>query len=122
MHQNSAVAIRRLISALRGRNGYREILHLRWEHVDFERGLLLLTDNKISKKAIVLNAPALSVLANVPRVGSIVIAGQAASTDNEQPWSDLKRPWGTGREARSPGRRSHSRSSHTHASVGAGAS
>jgi integrase len=34
----------------------REILHLKWEHVDFERGLLLLPDSKSGKKTIVLNA------------------------------------------------------------------
>src|SRR5262249_3548780 len=33
----------------------REILDLRWEHVDFERGLLLLPDSKTGKKTIVLN-------------------------------------------------------------------
>jgi integrase len=48
----------------------REILHLRWEYVDFDRGLLLLPDSKTGKKAIVLNAPALDVLANLPRVGA----------------------------------------------------
>jgi hypothetical protein len=35
--------------------------------VDFERGLLLLADSKTGKKAIVLNAPALDILANLPR-------------------------------------------------------
>src|SRR5262249_17985794 len=34
----------------------REILHLKWEHVDLERGLLLLPDSKTSKKAIMVNA------------------------------------------------------------------
>jgi integrase len=28
----------------------REILHLRWEHVDFERGLLFLPESKSGKK------------------------------------------------------------------------
>ena len=37
----------------------REILHLKWEHVDFERGLLLLPTSKTGKKTIILNAPAL---------------------------------------------------------------
>jgi integrase len=31
----------------------REILHLRWDHVDFESGMLLLPDSKTGKKAIV---------------------------------------------------------------------
>ena len=37
----------------------REILHLRWEHVDLGRGLLLLPDSKTGRKTIVLNRPAL---------------------------------------------------------------
>ena len=44
--------------------------YLKWEHVDFERGMLLLADSKTGKKAIVLNAPALYVLANLPRIGA----------------------------------------------------
>src|SRR6516225_6814161 len=71
----------------------REILHLRWENVDLERGLLLLPDSKTGKKAIVLNAPAMTVLARVPRIGGYVIAGQYAGTDKEKPRTDLNRPW-----------------------------
>jgi integrase len=40
----------------------REILHLRWEHIDFERGCLFLPDSKTGRKTVVLNAPALAVL------------------------------------------------------------
>jgi integrase len=99
----------------------REILHLRWEHVDFERGLLLLADSKTGKKAIVLNAPALDVLANLPRIGSYVIAGEKAGTKDELPRADLKRPWGAiARRAKLDGVRIHDLR-HTHASVGAGA-
>jgi integrase len=71
----------------------REILHLQWEHVDFKRGMLLLPDSKTGRKVIVLNAPALDVLANLPRVGGYVIAGNRAGTEEEQPRADLKRPW-----------------------------
>ncbi len=39
-----------------------EILSLKWAHVDFDRGLLLLPDSKTGRKTIVLNAPALAVL------------------------------------------------------------
>jgi hypothetical protein len=35
----------------------REILYLKWEYVDIERGLLFLPDSKTGKKSIVLNAP-----------------------------------------------------------------
>jgi integrase len=115
---HAATAIRLLI--LTGAR-LREILHLKWEHVDFERGMLLLPDSKTGKKAIVLNAPALSVLANVPRVGSFVIAGQSAGANDEQPRSDLKRPWeAVAKRARLDGVRIHDLR-HTHASVGAGA-
>jgi integrase len=98
----------------------REILHLKWEHVDFERGLLLLPDSKTGKKAIVLNAPALGILRNLPRVGTHVIAGQSASTDIDKPRSDLNRPWrAIVKRAGLTGLRIHDLR-HTHASVGAG--
>lgn len=67
----------------------REILHLKWAHVDFERGLLLLPDSKTGRKAIVLNAPALAILADLPRLGAYVIAGD----DPKKPRADLQRPW-----------------------------
>jgi integrase len=67
----------------------REILHLRWEHVDFERGCLFLPDSKSGRKTVILNAPALSVLNGLERVGSYVVPGD----DREQPRHDLKRPW-----------------------------
>jgi integrase len=44
----SAVALRLLLFT--GAR-LREILHLRWEYVDFERGVLLLPDSKTGKKA-----------------------------------------------------------------------
>jgi integrase len=115
---HAAAAVRLLI--LTGAR-LREILHLKWEQVDLERGLLLLRDSKTGKKAIVLNAPALDVLANLPRVGSYVIAGQAAGTDDDKPRSDLNRPWrAIVKRADLNGLRIHDLR-HTHASVGAGA-
>lgn len=83
---HAAAAIRLLI--LTGAR-LREILHLRWEHVDFERALLLLPDSKTGRKTIVLNAPALAVLAEVPRLGAYVIAGN----EPDKPRADLHRPW-----------------------------
>jgi integrase len=83
--------------------------------------MLLLADSKTGKKAIVLNAPALDVLANLPRVGAYVIAGQAAGTEEEHPRADLKRPWqAVAKRAGLDGVRIHDLR-HTHASVGAGA-
>ena len=95
----------------------REILHLKWDHIDFERGLLLLPTSKTGKKTIVLNAPALAVLNALPRTSGFVIAG--ASVDS--PRSDLKKPWkAVAARAGLSGVRIHDLR-HTHASVGAGA-
>jgi integrase len=114
---HAAAAIRLLI--LTGAR-LREILHLKWVHVDFERGLLLLADSKTGKKAIVLNGPALHILATLPRVGAYVIAGQAAGTDDDKPRADLNRPWrAIVKRANLNGLRIHDLR-HTHASVGAG--
>jgi integrase len=67
----------------------REILHLRWEHVDLERGCLFLPESKSGRKTVILNAPALAVLNALERIGPYVVSG-----DNpEQPRHDLKRPW-----------------------------
>lgn len=94
----------------------REILHLRWTHVDFERGLLLLPDSKSGRKTIILSAPALAVLAALPRVGAYVIAGEQL----DAPRADLKRPWEVvARHAGIEGVRLHDLR-HTFASIGAG--
>lgn len=95
----------------------REILHLKWEHVDIGRGLLFLPDSKTGKKTIVLSGPALAVLSNLKRVGDYVIAGE----DPAAPRADLKRPWAVvSRQAGLEGVRLHDLR-HTHASIGAGA-
>lgn len=94
----------------------REILHLRWEHFDAERGLLLLPDSKTGRKTIILNAPALAVLAGLDPVGEFVILGES----KKKPRADLKRPWArvAGRAGLS-GVRIHDLR-HTFASFGAG--
>lgn len=98
----------------------REILHLKWEHVDFDRGLLLIPESKTGKKTIVLNAPALAVLSGLTRVGTYVIAGDSAGTPHERPRSDLKRPWAlVSRHARLEGVRLHDLR-HNFAAFGAG--
>ena len=48
-----------------GRRG--EILGLQWQHVDFERQCLRLPDSKTGAKVVYLNAPALEILAGLPR-------------------------------------------------------
>jgi integrase len=113
----AAAAIRLLI--LTGAR-LREILKLEWGHVDLERGMLFLPDSKSGKKTIVLNAPALAVLAKLKRVGTYVIAGQSAGTDGEKPRTDLKRPWSSILKRAGLALRIHDLR-HTHASFGAGA-
>ncbi|MEO8757852.1 MAG: site-specific integrase [Devosia sp.] len=97
---HAAAAIRMLIfTGMR----LREMLGLRWSQIDFDQGLIVLTKHKTSRKtgskAIVLNAPALAVLATLPRVGVYVIAGDTAGQKDEKPRSDIKRPWALVRQA-----------------------
>lgn len=95
----------------------REILELKWEYVDLERGLLLLPDSKTGRKAIVLNAPAMTILRQLPRIGVYVVA----SDIENQPRHDLNRPWKLiTTRADLAGVRIHDLR-HTHASFGAGA-
>jgi len=97
----------------------REILELRWSEVDFERGLLLLPDSKTGRKTVVLNAPALQVLVDIPRIRGceFVILGD----DPKKPRADLHKPWDLVRHHSGlDGVRLHDLR-HTHASVGAGA-
>jgi integrase len=44
-----------------------EILGPRWEWIDFERAIIFLPDSKTGRKPVYLNAPALDVLATLPR-------------------------------------------------------
>ncbi|MFK8253126.1 tyrosine-type recombinase/integrase [Ancylobacter terrae] len=111
---HAAAAIRLLI--LTGCR-LREILDLKWHHVDLERGLLHLPDSKTGAKAIVLAAPALEVLATVPVIEGCpyVVAGDKL----DRPRSDLKRPWElVTRAAELEGVRLHDLR-HTYASHGA---
>jgi integrase len=94
----------------------REILHLKWEYVDFERGIAFLPDSKTGRKPVVLNAPALAVLASLPRLGTYVVPGK----NPERPRHDLKKIWAAvSRRAGLQGVRIHDLR-HTFASVGAG--
>jgi integrase len=94
----------------------REILHLKWEQVDLERGLLFLADSKTGRKTVILNAPALAVLAGLDRMGTHVVPGD----DPRKPRADLKRPWeGVAKRAGLSGVRLHDLR-HTYASFGAG--
>ncbi len=98
----------------------REILHAKWEHVDFERGLMFLPDSKTGKKTLYLSAAALDVLASLPRIegNPHIIAG----AKDGAPRADLKKPWAAvTRAAGLNGVRLHDLR-HSFASVGAGAS
>lgn len=72
-----------------------EILSMRWEWVDFERGEVRLAEHKSSRKTgsktIHLPAPALDVLANLPRMGGnpFVICGDKPGTH----FVGVQRPW-----------------------------
>src|SRR5262249_55987321 len=92
----------------------REILHLRWEPVDFERGCLFLPESKSGRKTVILNAPALSVLNGLERVGPYAVPGD----DPQRPRHGLKRSWdAVTKRAGLVGVRLHDLR-HTYASVG----
>jgi len=98
----------------------REVLHLRWSEVDFERGLLFLPDSKTGRKTVVLSEAAIDVLKSVPRIGEYVVASESAGTPDEKPRHDLKKPWAAiSQRAGLKGLRIHDLR-HTFASVGAG--
>ena len=81
-------------------------------------GVVMLATSKAGRKTVILNAPALAVLSDLPRVGRYVIPGD----DLDRPRSDLKRPWAViSRQAGLEGIRLHDLR-HSFASVGAGAS
>ncbi len=68
-----------------------EILTLRWNEVDLANARLRLGDSKTGAKAIYLPAPALEILAGIPRHGDnpFVIAGRKPSTH----LVNLTKPW-----------------------------
>ncbi len=71
----------------------REILNLRWEEVDLERGILRLPDSKTGKKNVYLPTAAVDIIKGLTKLGAYVIAGESAGTKKEKPRADLKRPW-----------------------------
>jgi integrase len=96
-----------------------EVLNLKWDVVDFERGLLNLEDSKTGARPIWVNAAALAVLDQLSRIrlGDFVIAGEQV----DAPRRDLQRPWRQViRHADLKGVTLHTLR-HTHASIGVGA-
>ena len=81
-------AIRLLIFTGCRRN---EILTLRWDYVDLERGMLLLPDSKTGDKIVHLSPPAQDVLNKLPRVkgNPYVIIGAKPGHH----WVNLRKVW-----------------------------
>jgi integrase len=83
--RQSAAALRLLIfSGAR----LREIISARWSEVDLNRGYLTVF-GKTGRRHIILPAPALEIVAGLPRTGPFLIP----SANPEKPKADLNRPW-----------------------------
>jgi integrase len=72
-----------------------EIVNLLWQHVDFERECLRLPDSKTGAKIVYLNAPARTLLQELPRMtaNSRVFPGmraESASAAIEKAWSRIR--------------------------------
>ncbi len=76
-----------------------EILTLRWEFVNFARAMIRLPDSKTGAKTLYLNAPALAVLNELPRVDGnpFVIVGErkgARLVNLQKPWRRIRKAAG----------------------------
>ena len=114
----SAIAAIRLLLLTSCR--LREVLHLRWDEVDYARGVIRLAHDraKAGKRDVPLSAAALAVLSELPREDGNPHVFPGA---DGKPRSDLKRPWAAiTTHAGLTSLRIHDLR-HTGASVGAGA-
>ena len=76
-----------------------EVLSLRWDWIDFDRGEARLPDSKTGAKTLHLPPPALAVLAELPRLDANphVIVGHkagAAMVNLEKPWRAIRKTAG----------------------------
>ncbi len=74
---------------------HNEILTLRWDYVDFERGILWLPESKTGRKPIHLNPEALDILRTHPRLADnpFIITGRrrgAPLTNLQKPWDEIR--------------------------------
>jgi integrase len=88
-----AIAAIRLLAYTGARRN--EILTLRWEHVSEEHESLLLPDSKTGRKTVRLNAPALALLHDIPRLegNPYVICGERPGrhlVNLEKPWRRIR--------------------------------
>ena len=75
-----AIAIIRMLAFTGARKG--EIVSLRWDEVDFDRGYLALANSKTGAKIIPVGAPAMEVLAKLPRIDGSSFVFPATSGTN----------------------------------------
>jgi integrase len=98
----------------------REILHAKWDYVDFQRHMIRLPTSKTGKKTIYLSAAAEAVIASVRRIDGhpFVFPGYEPG----KPRADLNNPWRAVRKAAGLDRARIHDLRHSFASFGAGKS
>ena len=91
-YPTAAIKVLALTGARRG-----EIEKLRWQEVNFELGMLELSDSKTGGKPIYLNAPATAILSDLPRVAGnpYVFVGK----EDGKHYNGLGKLWGRVRKA-----------------------
>ncbi len=76
-----------------------EILTLRWEHIQLENHQIRLPDSKTGQKSIYLSPPALTVLAELPRVHNnpfVICGGKSGNhlINIQRPWRRIRKEAG----------------------------
>lgn len=81
-----------------------EILHMKWDQIDWERGCAHLEDSKTGRRALYLPAPALSLISQLqrhPDAVFVIPGGYATGSrkgDGRKPLTNVKVPWSIIRE------------------------